>query len=1207
MLRLEVLDYAGPTQWRWRLTKASSGAVVASHAVELDPGEWQYEAFTDLDHYLRWHAVPDRRLDHEAELITRVGQWITNRVLGPIAPALAATRLPVRLDVPAEAAVLANRPWDTARVDGLSLAAHRVSIVITQLPHAERDKSPVGKRLRMLGLFSLPEGVGALNLRKERYALARLVHEIAAVNNKSIELRVLQYGATRARLKDALLEQDGWDVVHLSGHGLPAGLLLEDDSGQRDLITSTELVDLLDLASDQIKLVTLSACESATASANEHLRKLGIDLVAPTHAADPLEPGPLPAVATEVMRRLDCAVLAMRYPVVDDFAVDLSHSFYNLVLGKGQPVARALTLTMSEMVAEPPTPSAPALATATPALFGARATGLRLAPPPGGPLVFQAEHQKLAEFPAQPERFVGRVGPMTQATTALAPRSGKAGVLFHGMAGAGKTACALELAYTHQDSFALVAWHAAPPEGNDIATALTDFAFALERQLPGLKLVHLISDVTALKQALPGLTKALDQHRVLIVLDNIESLLAESGSWRDDRWRLLINAITSHNGLSRLILTSRRRPSKLSGSMLIEPVHALSLSEAVLLAREWPHLRTLIDSPHSRGLAARTLAVVQGHPKLIELAGGLATNAAELTKRLDATDDTWLAHGTTLEPFLRGAEPTATDDDYLAVLDQWTRTTITALSPDSASLFQFLCSLEQGDRGREVVAEIWALWHAFERQEVPDLDRALAPLVHQALVAVSTNRYLIHPALATTGRSSARPDWISSVETAVGTYWLAVLHDALEHEQNEQLGWLVLRTARAAAPYLLRRHRWEELATAAVMVLQRTKSPGTVAALVPALATAADATRDTRLGLLIANAHARALSEIHAGQAETLLRSLLESAVAQQNFEQATALANDLIELLRGSGHLDQALLLADRRADHIDRAGLGPWTKLSNEVLRLQILSLKGHNRQVLADIEKHRATMANLPDTSGSPNETVSSWNVREEMLTAGVVAANRCGQWQRALELNTEVLQNMERRGASSVELAKHTFNDYAPLIVTGRVTDARERLRWCRAVFEAENRADLLGRVIAALADVEKELGHLDRAIDLCAESLRFHYATSDPQSAMVGHSKLSQYLNSSTADFGQVCAHALASAIIAYQIGSGHDTNTGPVSYMVGAGLPLPESFGEVCEIVDRIEGVHLADLVARLPARARDGQAAMDEVIRLAKQSLKNP
>jgi hypothetical protein len=65
--------------------------------------------------------------------------------------------------------------------------------------------------------------------------------------------------------------------------------------------------------------------------------------------------------------------------------------------------------------------------------------------------------QRLAQFPPQPQRFIGRVGPMTRAATALA------------------------LAYSHQDCFPLIAWHPAPNQGHDISTALVDFAFALGR------------------------------------------------------------------------------------------------------------------------------------------------------------------------------------------------------------------------------------------------------------------------------------------------------------------------------------------------------------------------------------------------------------------------------------------------------------------------------------------------------------------------------------------------------------------------------------------------------------------------------------------------------------------------------------------------------------------------------------------------------
>jgi hypothetical protein len=76
--------------------------------------------------------------------------------------------------------------------------------------------------------------------------------------------------------------------------------------------------------------------------------------------------------------------------------------------------------------------------------------------------------QPMAYFPDEPVRFVGRAAAMARASAALAPDSGKTGVLLHGMAGAGKTACALELAYRHQDAFAALAFWQAPTKGRGV-------------------------------------------------------------------------------------------------------------------------------------------------------------------------------------------------------------------------------------------------------------------------------------------------------------------------------------------------------------------------------------------------------------------------------------------------------------------------------------------------------------------------------------------------------------------------------------------------------------------------------------------------------------------------------------------------------------------------------------------------------------------
>lgn len=367
-LDLAVLDYRGPTRWRWRLTQPG-GRFVADYAVDLDERAAEYEAFVDLYRYLRWHAAPDRRQASETEILAQVGRWIGEHVLGPVGPAMVA-RAPVtvRLRLPTQAAVLGYRPLELGWVAGRPLAMQQVSLVIQETNRNQTvagGKRPVGERLRMLAVFSLPVDTAALSLRRERYELARLVHHIAQVNHKAIELRVLQYGVTRQRLDDVLVEAEGWDVLHISGHGLPAGLLLETADGGRDLISSPELVDLLDPARSQLKLVTLSSCDSAAATAVEHLRLLGIGPVRRHEHDDHTAPvgEPLPALASALVTRLGCAVLAMRYPVDDEFAITLGARLYELLLGKGQPLPRALQLVLPRLCS--PASEVPALSVAT--------------------------------------------------------------------------------------------------------------------------------------------------------------------------------------------------------------------------------------------------------------------------------------------------------------------------------------------------------------------------------------------------------------------------------------------------------------------------------------------------------------------------------------------------------------------------------------------------------------------------------------------------------------------------------------------------------------------------------------------------------------------------------------------------------------------------------------------------------------------------
>jgi hypothetical protein len=313
------------------------------------------------------------------------------------------------------------------------------------------------------------------------------------------------------------------------------------------------------------------------------------------HAGAANADGAAGALAAELADRLTCAVLAMRYPVTDEFAIGLAGKLYELLAAQAQPLPRALGLALRRVIADPPTPACPALSAATPTLFGAAAAGLVLAAPARTqPRSFGTGGLKMAGFPAQPDRFVGRTAVMARASAALAAESGLPGVLLYGMPGAGKTACALELAYTHEHAFEALVWYKAPDEDADIRGALTEFALTLERELPGFQMVHLLEDPAKLAAFTPRLAELLELARVLIVVDNIESLLSQAGQWRDARWGPVIAATTGHAGLGRVILTSRRLPAELDAKVRVLTVDALSLDEALLLTRELPHLYALI-------------------------------------------------------------------------------------------------------------------------------------------------------------------------------------------------------------------------------------------------------------------------------------------------------------------------------------------------------------------------------------------------------------------------------------------------------------------------------------------------------------------------------------------------------------------------------------------------------------------------------------
>ena len=1205
-LVLRAVEVAGPHRWRWLLIDEFSGAPLADHQVELDPESAEVEAFAELYRFLRRRAHPDRRVASETELLGRIGTWIGSVALGKqVGQAMvSAAPVTVRVQVPAGAEFLAFRPWELAHVDGVPLAARGDVALVYELPGANGPaKAPVGEVLRMLAVFSLPTATSALALRRERYELSRLVRRIAARGRRRAELRIAQYGVAREVLADLAESGDGWDVLHLSGHGGAGQFLLERADGSADPVSTAELIGLLRPMRTRVKLAVVSACQSAAATTAETLRWLGLDDPAATLEIQAAQKAPATSVgvARALVAELGCAVVAMRYPVIDDFAVGFADALYDRVFRQGQTLDRAVAAVVPAVMGPAPSSARPAISVATPALFGASAQGLVLTPPIGKPDLDPGD-QVMAGFLPEPPRFVGRAEPMAAASAALAPASGQTAVVFHGMAGGGKTACALELAYRHRRAFEALAFWSAPTDPEQFGDALRLLAVAWEAQLGDHRfaMVDKIATPAGLGRFLPGLRDLLQEKGLLLVLDNLETLLTPDGQWRDPRWAPLMDALTGHDGESRAILTSRITPAGLDPNrVLVRPVHALSRDESVLLARELPHLRALLQAEAEplRGsgaadpaLGRRVLTLVQGHPKLLELANAAAADPARLASQLAAAEAA--VDGAALSAFLREGKTALDDTQFLHTLTAWTIDTTATLAAPSQLLLQVLCRIEEAHRNSVTLDGTWPnLWQRLEHGDPPPLAEVVTPLAATALVAADPAdftdpntpvRYRIHPSIAEAIHAATPEPVATAIDDVLASWWTAFAYWGIEQEQaGKDTSELVVAAGLAAAPYLLRQRDWNT----ASYLLDRSRirdisSPATAQAIVPLLRRITEATGDAHFSVLAA-----ALRLVDPGEAETLLSRVYDQATTSGNHRLASSAAGDLATLLSDQGKLREALALIDQKIEHIRHAGLGPWTQLSGQGQRLQILGWLGQHEQVLTDLAVLRARMADLRDHHAE-NENMYPWGVREPILGVGGLSAVALGLWTQALDLYDELAASQRQRGASLHEISCTRLNNYGPLLHLGRLTDTDQLLHDCQEVFDSVGDITMLAKVYNARAMSEDMRGHLQDAVELERTALRLTYVNPNPRDIAIMHHNLAQYLSRTAGNPAEYHAHRLGAALLRHLIG---DTHALAATLRALAGdlrrdIEYPDApvLPQVIGLVDAGDGVRFGDLLAAL-------------------------
>ncbi len=1232
-LRLKVTDWVDATRWRW-LLEDHDGRFVADHTVRLDPASREYQGFCDLAHYID-HNAP---LGDPGQLLFQLGAWVGEQVFGGLRTSLRdRSRLPaeaVQVLVPDVAQVLLVRPFEIACfADGKRFDAAGVRLAY-QSEAAVSTAKAGGAALRLLAVFSLPGRANPLNLRRERYQLEQLVRRLQQTQGVAVELRVLQYGATRQTLCEALEDADGWDVVHLSGHGLRGELLLETDDGGEDRIDTPALADLLQPTRERLKLLLLDACYSGAASQAGARVQVGLDAVRDvgTPAADTpaveTRATPLPSLGHALATQLDSAVLAMRYPVGDSFATDLMLALYKELLDKHQRLPAALHRALQAALKEEAAPSV--LAGLTPVLLGARAGALQLATPKrSGPFTLPATGLSIG-FEPQPPRFVGRVQAMQRASQTLAPHSPRCAVLFQGMPGAGKSACALELAYRHeQGRFVGHVWFQAPQVGSDIASALYNLMHEIQRQLnsPELGLTTALDNPQHFSQyTLPRLRALLEQSALLLVLDNLETLLTDSDQWRIPLWGEVLQTLLAQRGLSRVVLTSRRVPAALVNDerIQVEPIHALTFPESVLLARELPRLRKLFTDKADHALLRQTLRVVQGHPKLMELADGLAADRAALQQRVNAAEQQLAASGELLDAFFakggtQEGRSQQTPEQFVQALQNWTGDVLARFTPTAQRLFVFLCRIEPEDRNESMVQ---ATWHnTLEQLGEPDAaklatraetEQGLQPALHSlqevGLLEVvrpapqagqaSRASYGIHPGVAEAALAKGDAALLHATDIELGSFFTALVAHGLQKE-SEGGGVVIAHAARRGVPYLMRTGQWDLAAILLERLLLRNQSPETIDFALPLMERIVQATAGSERALSHQGHLARILQMAgRSDEAEHRIREVIELARALGQHWLASTASGDLMNLLWAAGKTGEALQVAQATAEDTRNAGLGPWTQLSDEVLRLQLLNALGRYGEVREAVQELRPQMAALPQV-GEADEAVMPWNVRETLLDTGHTAALGLEDFEGALDLNEEIELSKRARGAGALEQASTRFNDYGPLLSLGRLGEARELLLDCRRVFEAERHPACLGKVFSALANLEDKTGAPDKAAGFERVALGYKYQVGDPACCSISHHNLANYLVRSAGANALALAHRLAAAVLRVQI------RAGKLSVMLQALAaddlaPSPPAFADVVRQVEALPGVRLAALFERLPRTFADGDAALAAIWQMA-------
>ena len=614
----------------------------------------------------------------------------------------------------------------------------------------------------------------------------------------------------------------------------------------------------------------------------------------------------------------------------------------------------------------------------------------------------------------------------------------------------------------------------------------------------------------------------------------------------------------------------------------------------MLLAQELPNLAKLFASRPRQLLLQRTLRIVQGHPKLLELADGLAADASALAGQVAAAEreaaagpagrasqlDIFFAPVRGLPEGVEVGESRQEEADFVAALRGWTGGVAARLSPAAGLLLPFLCRLEEPDRRSGIVQANWGDF--LKRIDSPigddSLESALAELATAGLVEQRTTdggpqTANDGEATADSGAQTAGDEAAANLQSLLSSAGPEALQSLLapllaEMEPEQAAGLQALLADPAALLSLLQSQAADAPEPNSPFPIPNSAfhiHPGVAESVRAAADPAHLAAADKELGDFYVAMSRRAMRNEMQGGSGTV----------------AEAARRGAPYLMRGERWEEAAKLL--ERLLHRD--GSPTTTSFALPLLRRIVEETEGTSEGI-----ENAGVLTGALMAAGRVDEA-------ERTMRALIERGVAQGNYKLASTAAGNLLNLLRAAGRleDALKLASARFNDYSPLLRLQRFDDARALLNDCRRVFEQERDIPRLGKVYSALADLSDSTVDRAGAVAFEETALRYRYQAGEPEDCAISHNNLANYLERQDAMAERVLAHRLAAATILLQTGSGQLPAV--LRNLVRIGLPAtPPPFAAVVAAVEAIDGVRFGWLFVRLPRRAADGDAAIAAV-----------